>query len=87
MSRKEVHTIIQQQVRPGRKVHTIPFGLVASTAPLARLFSKNLYDKLAFMLEVIRQDTIAPEIGESRLEACLREKAGAGSPANVPANA
>jgi hypothetical protein len=41
----------------------IPLGLFKFSLPIIKVFSKNLYDKLAFFLEVIQKDTIAPQIG------------------------
>lgn len=36
--------------------------------PVIKLFNRNLYDKLAFFVEVMQHDTIAPRLGKLRLK-------------------
>lgn len=67
-TRKQLNEIIQQQVNPGKKLRTIPVGLVKGMLPLLRLFDRNTYDKFAFFVEVLQHDVIAPRVGEMRFE-------------------
>lgn len=67
-TRKQLNDIIQQQVNPGKKLRTIPVGLVKGMLPLLKLFDRNLYDKFAFFVEVLQHDVIAPKVGEMRFE-------------------
>lgn len=67
-TRKQLNEIIQQQVNPGKKLRTIPVGLVKGMLPLIKLFDRNTYDKFAFFVEVLQHDVIAPKIGELKFE-------------------
>jgi uncharacterized protein YbjT (DUF2867 family) len=67
-TRRELNEIIQARIRPGRKVPTIPAGLVTTMLPLVRVFDRNLYDKMSFFLAVSAGDTIAPMTGSMLFE-------------------
>ena len=49
-------------------------GLVKAFLPLIKLVSKNMYDKVAFFTAVMQDDTIAPKVGEMRLEDYVKMK-------------
>jgi uncharacterized protein YbjT (DUF2867 family) len=51
------------------RIPNIPFEYVNSLLPFVRLLSRNLYDKLAFMVAVSKVDCLAPPTGELSLEA------------------
>lgn len=68
LSRKQIYEIIQEAIKPGKKIRTIPLGLVKNMLPVIKLFNRNLYDKLAFFVEVMQHDTIAPRLGKLRLK-------------------
>lgn len=78
-TRRELNEVIQRQVNSRKKLRTVPLAVVMAAKPLVRLFSKNMYDKLAFILEVFREDTIAPRLGETSFEAYIEQHAGHGS--------
>ena len=78
-TRSELNDVIQRQVNSRKKLRTVPLAVVMAAKPLVRLFSKNMYDKLAFILEVFREDTIAPQLGETSFEAYIEQHAGHGS--------
>lgn len=67
-TRRRINEIIQQAVRPGKKVWNVPAGMVRAALPVWKILSRNLYDKLAFFLEVNEHDVLAPRVGETRLE-------------------
>lgn len=68
LTRKQILEIIQEEVNPGKPLRTIPMGLVQKVLPLVKLLSRKQYDKLAFFLEVMQHDVIAPPVGEMRLK-------------------
>lgn len=72
-SRKQINEIIQEQIKPSKKVRTIPVGLIRFFLPSIKLFNRNLYDKMAFFLEVTQHDTIAPKTGATTLEEWIRQ--------------
>jgi uncharacterized protein YbjT (DUF2867 family) len=80
LSRKEINEIIQKTVAPEKKVRSVPVGMIKAFLPVIKLFSKNMYDKMAFFTAVMEEDVIAPRIGEMRLEEYVKMKM------NVPAN-
>ncbi|RDV16668.1 SDR family NAD(P)-dependent oxidoreductase [Pontibacter diazotrophicus] len=49
-------------------IRSVPLGVVNPMLPLLRPFSRNLYDKLAFLVAVSSEDCIAPLVGEYTLE-------------------
>jgi len=74
LSRKQINDIIQKAVAPNKKVRTIPFGLFKFALPLIKFIDKNSFDKFSFFAEVVQHDTVAPQIGEMRLEEYIRER-------------
>jgi len=74
LSRKQINEVIQTIVNPAKKVRTVPIGLVKSFLPLIKLFSKNMYDKVAFFTAVVQENTLAPKAGDMRLEDYIRMK-------------
>ena len=74
LSRRQINEIIQAVVNPNKKVRTVPISLVTAFLPLIKLVSKNMYDKVAFFTEVMQEDTIAPKVGEMRLEDYVKMK-------------
>ncbi len=71
-TRRQINEIIQQAARPGKKVWNVPAGMVRAALPFWKILSRNLYDKLAFFLEVNEHDVLAPRVGETRLEEYVR---------------
>jgi uncharacterized protein YbjT (DUF2867 family) len=67
-TRAELNNIILQQVRPGKKLRSIPVFVVKGMLPVMKIISKNTFDKFAFFTEVMQHDTIAPQVGEMRFE-------------------
>ncbi|HEV7333691.1 MAG TPA: SDR family oxidoreductase [Flavisolibacter sp.] len=67
LTRHQINEIIQQAVNPQKKVRKVPLGVVKAGLPLLKLFSRNMYDKMAFFTEVMQHDTIAPAVGKTRL--------------------
>lgn len=51
------------------KIPSVPFGVVKAMLPLVKLYSRNMHDKLAFLVAVSEIDCIAPKIGTHTLEA------------------
>lgn len=74
LSRKEINERIQRIVNPKKKVRSIPISMIKFLLPLLKLFSKNTYDKFAFFIEVMQHDTLAPKLGETKLEDYIKEK-------------
>ncbi|MES2681404.1 MAG: SDR family oxidoreductase [Bacteroidota bacterium] len=73
-TRKQINELIQQHVKPGKRVMKLPLGLLKFGIPLVKLFDSNAYDKFAFYIEVMQHDLIAPKMGETSLEKYLSEK-------------
>lgn len=73
-SRKQLNEIIQNEVKPGKKLISIPLSVIQMGLPIMKLFNKNVYDKFAFYIEVMKTDTHAPKIGEMTFEDYIREK-------------
>lgn len=82
LTRHGINEIIQQAINPHKKVRKVPMGLLQSGLPLVKLFSKNMHDKLAFFTAVMQEDTIAPRLGETRLETYMAALAK-GEPASL----
>ena len=75
-TRRQLAQIVQSHVNPGKKVRRVPLGLVRALLPLTRAFDRNTYDKFAFFIQVMAEDTIAPQVGETRFEDYIGMKAG-----------
>jgi len=74
LTRRQINEIIQKITNPNKKVRTVPMGLIKAFLPLIKLGSKNMYDKIAFFTAVMQDDTIAPKVGEMRLEDYVKMK-------------
>jgi uncharacterized protein YbjT (DUF2867 family) len=75
-TRKELNQIIQKEAAPGKRTITIPAVLVKGVLPLVKVVDRNMYAKVAFFLEVIQHDIIAPQMGETDFVEYIRRKAG-----------
>jgi uncharacterized protein YbjT (DUF2867 family) len=73
-TRKQIVQIIQETVKPGKKVRSVPVGLAKFLMPILKLTNRNLYDKFAFFLEMLEHDVLAPRIGSMRLEDYIQKK-------------
>lgn len=73
-TRKQLNEIVQSEIKSGKKIRTVPIRLFKMTLPLIKIFSKNTYDKFAFFIEVMQNDTIAPQIGEMTFENYVKLK-------------
>ena len=49
-------------------IRSLPFGVVHLLLPLLRPFSRNMYDKMAFLVAVPAEDCVAPAVGKMTLE-------------------
>lgn len=67
-TRRQIDEIVQNALKPGKKVRKIPAGIVRAALPFWKILNRNLYDKLAFFLEVTQHDVLAPRVGETSLE-------------------
>jgi uncharacterized protein YbjT (DUF2867 family) len=67
-TRKQLNEIIQKAVNPNKPLRTMPSAVMNLMLPIARVVDKNAYDKFAFFAEVMKHDTIAPQVGEMRFE-------------------
>lgn len=73
-TRRQLNEIIQNEIDNKKKLKSIPVLLWKVVLPIVKLFSKNMYDKFAFFIEVMQNDTIAPQIGEMSFEEYIRMK-------------
>ncbi len=73
-TRKELNSIVQQEIDKSKQVRQIPLGLFKAAFPVLKVFNKNLYDKFAFFIEVMQHDTIAPQMGELSFEEYIKSK-------------
>jgi uncharacterized protein YbjT (DUF2867 family) len=73
-TRKKLNEIVQNEVDSQKNIRTVPLGLFKVTLPIIKLFSKNLFDKFAFFIEVMQQDTIAPQVGTMTFEDYVKQK-------------
>jgi uncharacterized protein YbjT (DUF2867 family) len=73
-TRKQLNEIIQEAVKPEKKLMSIPAFMVKMGLPMMKLFNKNAYDKFAFYMEVMEHDTIAPKVGKMRFEDYIRSR-------------
>jgi uncharacterized protein YbjT (DUF2867 family) len=74
-TRKELNEIIQKEVNPSGKLKNIPISVLKFSLPTIKMFNKNLYAKLAFFIEVIQHDLIAPPIGQMKFKDYIKIKA------------
>lgn len=68
LTRKQLNEIVLRHVNPGKKLRTVPVGIVKALLPLLKVFDRNSYDKFAFFLDVMEHDVLAPKVGEMRFE-------------------
>jgi uncharacterized protein YbjT (DUF2867 family) len=73
LSRRQINEIIQAAAAPAKKVRSVPLALFKVGLPLIKLFDKNTFDKFAFFVEVVQHDTLAPQLGEMRLEEYVKK--------------
>ncbi|MFN7911483.1 MAG: SDR family oxidoreductase [Bacteroidota bacterium] len=73
-TRKKLNEIVQNEVDSQKNIRTVPLGLFKVTLPIIKLFSKNSFDKFAFFIEVMQQDTIAPQVGTMTFEDYVKQK-------------
>jgi len=74
-TRAQLNEIIQKEVAPGKKIRSVPLGLVKFSLPFMKWVDRNTYDKFAFYTEVLQHDLIAPQKGEMRFEEYVKIKA------------
>ena len=75
-TRKQLNEIIQAEIDSSKKIRTVPLGLFKCSLPVIKFLDKSAFDKFAFFAEVISNDTIAPQIGETTFENYVKLKAG-----------
>lgn len=73
LSRRQINEIIQTAAAPGKKIRSLPLVLFRAGLPLMKIFDKNTFDKFAFFVEVVQHDTLAPPLGEMRLEDYVKQ--------------
>jgi uncharacterized protein YbjT (DUF2867 family) len=71
-TRKQLNEIIQNAVKPGKRLVSIPSFMVRMGLPAMKLFNKNAYDKFAFYMAVMQHDTLAPKVGKMKFEDYIR---------------
>ncbi|MBC5991329.1 SDR family oxidoreductase [Pontibacter cellulosilyticus] len=67
-SRLELIKIACEAAGHRGKIPSVPFGVVKAILPVVKLVSRNMYDKVAFLVAVSEIDCVAPRIGEHTLE-------------------
>lgn len=73
-TRKQLNEIVQKEIDNQKSIKTVPLRLFKATLPIIKLFSKNTYDKFAFFIEVMQNDTIAPQVGTMTFEEYVKMK-------------
>jgi uncharacterized protein YbjT (DUF2867 family) len=63
LTRHEINLIIQNEISPGGRIRKMPLWIIRSLLPVLKMLDRNTYDKLAFFLAVMEEDTIAPPKG------------------------
>ena len=71
LTRKQINEIIQQHVNPSKTIPTIPTWVMRAILPMIRVTNKNMFDKLAFFVDVMQHDVIAPQVGQLTLKEYL----------------
>jgi len=71
LTRKQINEIIQQHVKPSKKIPTIPTWVLRAVLPLIRITNKNMFDKFDFFVDVMQHDVIAPQVGQLTLKEYL----------------
>lgn len=75
LTRRQINEIIQNYAAPNKKIRTVPPWTFALGLPLVKVFDRNAYDKYAFFFAVTQHDTLAPAIGETKLQEYLAQPA------------
>lgn len=73
-TRQQINDIIQQAVNPALKIKNVPVGSIKFMLPFIKIFNSNKYDKYAFFTEVTQHHTIAPMLGEMKLEDYIKAR-------------
>jgi uncharacterized protein YbjT (DUF2867 family) len=73
-TRGQLNEIIQQQADKSKKVRSVPLVIFRMLLPVIKIFNRNMFDKFAFFTEVMKHDTIAPQVGETKFEDYIRQK-------------
>lgn len=71
-TRLEINRIIQNYASKDKKIKQMKVSFIKNVLPIIKLFSKNTHSKLAFFLEVIQHDVIAPRVGEMNFETYIK---------------
>lgn len=71
-TRRQLNEIVQQAFDPEKPIRNIPLGVFKCILPFLKIFNKNTYDKFAFFIEVMGQDTLAPQLGDMTFEEYVR---------------
>ncbi len=74
-TRRQLNELVQAEVAPQKRMHTVPLGLFKIALPMLKWFDKNAYHKFAFFAEVMQHDTIAPQLGQMKFEDYIKRKA------------
>lgn len=70
-SRLELTQLLCRAAGYAGKIPAVPEWLLKVALPPLKVINPNLYDKLAFLVQVSTQDCIAPQIGTTSLESYL----------------
>jgi uncharacterized protein YbjT (DUF2867 family) len=73
-TRKELNEIVHDGVIGNKAIRTVPLWIIKMILPLIGIVNKNAYDKFAFFLAVMENDTVAPQIGEMTFEHYVKLK-------------
>ena len=73
-TRRQLNEIIQKEVCSTKRTKNIPLWLFKFSLPMLKVFKKNMYDKFAFFTAVMQEDTIAPQVGETKFEDYIKLK-------------
>jgi uncharacterized protein YbjT (DUF2867 family) len=71
-TRKQLNEIVQQTINPSKSMKNVPLVVFKFLLPILKIFNKNTYDKFAFFIEVLQNDTIAPQLGKMTFEEYIK---------------
>jgi uncharacterized protein YbjT (DUF2867 family) len=72
LSRAEIAHLLAERVGLKRKLPHVPaWALKSLLLPVLKIFNRNMYDKLAFLVQVSLDDCVAPSIGQLSLREYL----------------
>lgn len=74
LTRHQINETIQRVVAPSKKVRSVPMGMTKAFLPVLKFLDRNTYDKMAFFVRVMEEDTLAPQVGTTRLEDYIRQQ-------------